>query len=437
MYAKIQNNKTCPVDRFLVLGLTTSRDNDNAIGQFGSGSKHAVFTLLRAGLEVVIYPGQSEIRFKTKTKISGGHEYHQIYAIVDGEEQSMNVALDFGELDWKNEIDMAMRELVANAIDSSDSIYDVMISCGDYTPSPCENKTTVFVKANQEVKDYIADLDNRFLQFDGNEYKEGQIITKENEDKVRFYHKGVFVRFGDTNSLFDYNFGDDIKIDESRNLDNVSMASAVAGYLSKSSHHLYSILKILNSNKSYYETELYSFSLERGARNNKEIWQAAWNRVFGPKSVIVHVSDGYIIDKARNKDYKCILIQNNSWYSALVKAGIPTPMQVLEDVSKDGHEIIHPTSLLRSNFERVWDWFLQFDMNNDKLKPNLFMFRTQISGTKIKMGYREDDGIYINEECQTSLRTIFHEISHYISDAGDETREFEQFLVDFAVKVCE
>ena len=432
MYAKIQNNGVCPVDRFFVLGLTTSRSNDEKIGQFGSGAKHAMFTLLRAGLDVVIYSGHSRITFLTKDEISGGHEYKKVFAVVDGVEHPLNIALSFGELDWKNAVDMAMRELIANAIDASDSIEDVLVAITTGNPEPCDGKTTVYVEANQDVKNYVGDLEHRFLQFDGKDYKTGQIIDKDVSDKVRFYHKGVFVKFGQTNSLFDYNFGDDMAIDESRNMEAHNCSSIVAKYLSKDPQRLRKIFRVLNKSDKYYETELYSFTLEHQAAFNSEIWQKAWEMEYGPKALVVHIDNGHLVEKAMENGYRCILVANNSWYGALIKAGIKTPISVIDELDENGNEILLPSPLISHNVQVVWEWFEELNMTLDKNKPSVVMFKSN-TGKPI-MGFVKDDCIYINEEAQSSVQTVFEELSHYISGHMDETRAFQNFLIEYAVR---
>ena len=52
MFLCVQNPGVAPVEGFTLLGVSTTRDCgvDGAIGQFGSGNKHAINVLLRAGL---------------------------------------------------------------------------------------------------------------------------------------------------------------------------------------------------------------------------------------------------------------------------------------------------------------------------------------------------------------------------------------------------
>ena len=50
-YLVIQNPGVAPIEGFTLLGVSTTRDCgvEGTIGQFGSGNKHAINVLLRAG----------------------------------------------------------------------------------------------------------------------------------------------------------------------------------------------------------------------------------------------------------------------------------------------------------------------------------------------------------------------------------------------------
>jgi hypothetical protein len=50
MFLCVQNFGVAPIEGYLLLGVSTTRDCgvSGTIGQFGSGAKHAINTLLRA-----------------------------------------------------------------------------------------------------------------------------------------------------------------------------------------------------------------------------------------------------------------------------------------------------------------------------------------------------------------------------------------------------
>jgi hypothetical protein len=135
----IQNKGEAPVEAFTLLGASLSRSNDGLIGQFGSGAKLAITTLLRLGRKVTVYCGLTRMEFKTKTiTINDGIEEQQkrqVYVQFGGTSKKkldLGWVLDFGAIDWKD-VDMAYREFVSNAIDrtikSGDTVADAHTNC--------------------------------------------------------------------------------------------------------------------------------------------------------------------------------------------------------------------------------------------------------------------------------------------------------------------
>jgi hypothetical protein len=68
MYLLVQNPGVAPVEGYTLLGVSTTRNCGVAgtIGQFGSGAKHAINTLLRVGLKLLIYCGKTRLEFATR-----------------------------------------------------------------------------------------------------------------------------------------------------------------------------------------------------------------------------------------------------------------------------------------------------------------------------------------------------------------------------------
>jgi len=125
MFLLVQNPGVAPIEGFTLLGVSTTRDCGVAgtIGQFGSGAKHAINTLLRAGLKLLIYCGKTRLEFATREEtIRDGLVTKNIKRVVcklggtSSKTLDMGWCLDFGAIDW-TDLSMALREFVANAID--------------------------------------------------------------------------------------------------------------------------------------------------------------------------------------------------------------------------------------------------------------------------------------------------------------------------------
>lgn len=123
-YLLIQNAGNAPVEGYTLLGMSTTRGcgMEGAIGQFGSGAKHAINVLLRAKLKFWIYCGKTRLDFYTKEEtIDDGLTQKTVEKVMCrlGGTSSRTIdcgwVLDFGAIDW-NETAMAIREFVSNAI---------------------------------------------------------------------------------------------------------------------------------------------------------------------------------------------------------------------------------------------------------------------------------------------------------------------------------
>lgn len=434
MYLQISNQGLCPPDRFLIFGLTTSRGVKENIGQFGSGIKHAILTLMRSNIEIIIYSGNTEITFLSKQEFSDNHPYRRVYYYVNGVEHSTNIALEFGELDWSTSIEMALREIIANAIDCAQDITNIIIEEVE-KPYGAENITSVFVKSNAQIREYINQLANKFLHFRDDGSLLNKIVEKNDNSGARIFHKGVFVKEINNHgpSLFDYNFGDEIKIDESRNLNIYGCMNDAAKSIATNKEALKKVFFALKENKTYYETSFYRYQLEDVARRNSELWKQAWLECFGDKSVMVGIEDGILARKAIENGYKPILFHNKEWINACIIGGIPTPIQVCTNIDHNGSEIIPPTKECILKLKEVWSILKECNMTFNKEIPNIWMFRRLTKNNQILCGYTKDNTIYINEEF-VNYPTIFEELSHYISEYCDETRDFQNYLL---MLICE
>ena len=125
MFVCIQNPGVAPVEGFTLLGVSTTRDCgvEGTVGQFGSGNKHAINVLLRAGLKVFVYCGKTRLDFQTRDdEIDDGLVRKPVKRVVckmggtSTRTIDLGWVLDFGAIDW-TDLGMALREFVSNAID--------------------------------------------------------------------------------------------------------------------------------------------------------------------------------------------------------------------------------------------------------------------------------------------------------------------------------
>jgi len=133
-YLKIENPGAVPADAFTVLGVSMADQNKNpgVIGQFGSGSKHSIALLLRNELAPIVFAGTLKLEFSTRPQVVSDAQatkrFERVVVKYGGTDpvtgssrsstEDLGFVLDFGRLDW-DDVAMALREFVSNAIDRS------------------------------------------------------------------------------------------------------------------------------------------------------------------------------------------------------------------------------------------------------------------------------------------------------------------------------
>ena len=242
-FLKIENIGVCPPEGFTVLGvsLADTSANEGVIGTFGSGSKHGVAVLLRNNLPPVVFAGTLKLEFSTRPQTvadsQASKEFRRVVIKYGGTDpltganrsstEDLGFVLEYGKQDW-NEVAMALREFVSNAIDRT------IRERGDWSGVTIEiveesqvrakrNHTRVFVPMNAEVLDFYNNLGRWFLHFSEPKSLSKAILPKNNRNlgdrkAAVIFRRGVRVRefeSSDTESLFDYNLND-LTIDESR-----------------------------------------------------------------------------------------------------------------------------------------------------------------------------------------------------------------------------
>uniref|UniRef100_A0A6M3LNC1 Uncharacterized protein n=1 Tax=viral metagenome TaxID=1070528 RepID=A0A6M3LNC1_9ZZZZ len=427
-YLLIENLKECPIEGFTILGLSTARDNEDAIGQFGSGNKHAALLCMRSGINPIIYSGKTRIRFYSEPAVmEGGKNYNKVFIQIDNAKaKEANFCLEFGELDWTS-LDMGLREFVSNAIDNG-GFNPFMLSIVD-KPRAKAGTTRIYVPLTPEVQRFYSDISCRFLHYSGKEKE--RIIEKKVPGKTRIYRKGVFVREVREDGLFDYNFGDEVKIDECRNMNDYTARSKASQLLCKSQKAIEKVLRSFKDGKEYFE---HTFSHYAMMYEKKEIWQNAWKNVFGDA---VCCSDNLFIGILTRKGFTCQVIENTEWMETLKYYEVRTEKETLSVVEQKGQEIL-PASLNAVNtLHTVWEWLTDVNMTNKKERPEIACFSKLVDAESTLRGYYQDGTVYLNIEEDTNKQTMLEELAHYITGSTDMSRDFQEFAFLFGKRMAE
>jgi len=483
-FLKIENPGVCPIEGIILLGATSKRlaDNDSpyTVGQFGSGSKHAVNLLLRAKLFPVVFCGNHKLEFTTKPgkmkALEGDTNYNRVVVKHGGTDETgasvtyteeLSQTDEYGILDWNN-IGMAFREFVSNALDAAIAVNKQANGNSKWpwdgvkVELVAEEKvrakkgfTRVFVPAdNEEVIRFFANLGKWFLHFSEPESILTAILPKKAPRNLDadchtavIYRRGVRVREIDqysTESLFDYNLND-LRVDESRNVDDYQCRNAATKAMAKAGPEILAAwIRSFRADTSYWEHSFGGYELKpQWGETAEEIAtrKANWNKALElvGDSVVLATKDGPV-HALEQKGYDPLEVPETV-VRAAEEYGCNTPAKILSADELDGRESFDPTPDAVAALDWVWEQIHRAGMDDGKAKPPIRCFRKVMNGGAVVLGFLRDGTVYINEDlavgASVELRqTVLEEVAHYLSGSKDCTRDLQDWAFKLAVRVA-
>lgn len=489
MYLMIQNPGVAPIEAYTVFGVSTTNesernvgdDSDLLIGRFGSGNKHAVNLSLRNSIQPMIFCGLMRLEFYVKSAICDDGlsktKYGKVHCRMSGKnlegktvkkDKDLSFALEYGIHDW-TDISMAMREFVSNAIDRTireEGKFLPAIENGRLQVAIVEDTqvrakdgfTRVFIPLTQEVQQFYNELGKRFLHFSEPELIREKILPKRLRNMSAMntpvvYRKGVFVREvrSDLPSLFDYNFGDDLAIDECRNVDDhVVLTCAANLFRTADVESLRKVFSNAIQKNRYWEIEyLPSYNLnvqyiwDSDLRQKcKENWDNAWKLASGD-ALLFEENPGTInlaADIAALKGHRVVGLNRSSWSDAAINTNVSqTVKSVLNEHEIEGIEFSEPTKFAQDAVDIVWEWIQECGLSFDKQKPFVVGFTNLANAESEKFGFYENEIVYINEVHSNGgvnsrlLQTALDELTHHCTGSTDCSRDFQSFLMKMII----
>lgn len=480
-YLKIENVGVCPPEGFTVFGvsLADTSSNTGVIGQFGSGSKHSVAVLLRNELHPVVFAGTLKMEFGTRSQAvsdsQATKEFSRVVVKFGGTDASgvsrsstedLGFVLDYGKQDW-NEVALALREFVSNSIDRS--IREV----GDWSTVKIEvvneaqvrakaGHTRVFVPLNSEVLSFYNDLGKWFLHFSEPESLTRAILPKTNRNlndrkAAVIYRRGVRVRefqSSDTESLFDYNL-DNLRIDESRQASDWDVKHGAGKALADADKATLAIMfdRLLNSDRPAWEFSFDHYSMTPSYGDDAEIivrrqrsWQEAFSLVAGADAVLTGKGT---VDQLERKGFTPVEAPE-SLISAASSYGVQTSASVLSVDELSGREITEASPDAQASVDLVWEVLEEVGLTNGKDKPPVRCFTSILDGGVMLNGYYRDGEVFINRDLAGAgfltagrsalsdrlVKVALEEVAHFVTEATDNSRDFQDYLLEVAVKLA-
>ena len=301
----------------------------------------------------------------------------------------------------------------------------------------------------------MAELPKRFLHFSSDPAQVTKsFLPKANRNlngkkTAVIYRAGVFVREVEDyrdDSIYDYNFkAGELQIDECRNASDYTVKAAVARlYRKASTAELVPVFLALVEHQPAFEAGLdqdYILPAWESPKEEQKVnWQHAWKAVAA--DAVLCGPSNTIAEFVEKKGYEAKTIQSSNLVFAAARFGIKTDSQVLSENEKNGKEITPPTVAAQTAVDTVWSWLVKYNMTNDKAKPTVGCFRDAMNaGTRI-LGFCDDTGVYLADDqasggvpSKACLKTALEEVLHWVTKAGDNSKDLQNFAFCLIVEI--
>jgi hypothetical protein len=352
--------------------------------------------------------------------------------------------------EWKYEAQTALEEYRLTAKDYENVVVEIV---NENQVRAKAGHTRVFVPLNADVLTFFNNLGKWFLHF-SEPHLLGQTILPKGRRNLGdrqtavIYRRGVRVRefeSSDTPSLFDYNL-ENLELDESRKVDDWRVQYEASKALALANKDvLVRLWQSFLDGSKYWEHSFSHYGLEAASWDDgaKTRWQEAFETVAGEDAVVATGSGG---DMAARKGYKVVQAPE-AFAKAAEKYGVKTPDKVLTHDEKEGRTILDSTPDAEAAVDFAWNLATKYNVTNGKSRPQVKTFRKIMDGGAQTLGYYKDGVVYINQDIagSISLQTGWHgltqqllvtaleEVSHHVTGALDNSRDFQDYVLNLLV----
>lgn len=451
------SNKADEVSRIALekLGLSTKRNDDNTIGQFGSGIKYAPIAALRKNLEWFFTGYDKNGPFTLRYVVEKEDGIDCVVYQYDDYKKSSSFTLDAGVLSWEDAFQI-LREPIANAMDNArvveDGWYNVSVITVDTDKpetmeklKPRLGEFSVYITASPELMEIVRDYD-KYFSVNREVLSENRIgkIIKKIDKTSRFYSKDVLVKADDDHqSIFDYQI-DNLELNEERTVKSLwdldwNVARIVCSTCDDdvAEKYLKEIIKA-DSESSIWElsrlsSQNFKYIITEEA---KDSWTRIWNKITDNKGVIIESIFGdseSTVFAVKQRGYNPVVLKNNVAISLLKAFEFKTVFDIL------GEKINYETDFDISNYPKLiqaYEIASFFEKGLIEFKNKIATFKTKKEGVLGMLITNEDqEKIIIIDENHASygsiseiVGTLIHEYDHFRSNIGDSSdmigREF-------------
>lgn len=407
-YFEFKNEGEIPVNAFKLLGASTKRDSENKIGFFGTGLKYALAVMLREDIDFKIYIGEKPLNIGLRRTDFAGEKVEVI--TVNNEKTS--ITLDAG-IDW--EPWFAIREVYSNTIDEGGKLELVE------RIKPEKDKTSIYIEVSENFGDVARNWQDyfSFKRESLSESSQGRLLSKRpTNPNFTVFRRGVRVHHTGDESLFDYDINN-LEINEARTAKFTFEPLQRSSEVLRQSDNEYAVKHFIdNADEKYIEhqNDLWKWSSVR------EDFSETWFRVLEGKRIVPREYGGLY---------------------GVTRQTVLLPEMMVRALYNHFGDRLHITGHTKEKYLITEDY-------NEKLEPALSLLeefgfgydRNKIKTVKFNdkdtYGMYDDskDLVLISERLmkpnviESDRATILlEEILHAKSGAGDNTREFQNYLL--------
>ena len=420
-YLVIENKGEVSQEAFLLMGVSTKRNQAGQIGQFGTGAKFGLAVLLREGVKVVLVSGAKRFTFGTDKVTIRDQEFERI-TVREGRKNpaptQFTTAMGYN---WT--LAGAVREFVSNSFDEENP--EVFVS-GELLDRP--GYTRVYVQMTEAVYDIYRQFD-RYFTFRRTPIakSDGWAIYKPFGPGTRVYRRGVQV-FEDLDlpACFDYQ-SDELSVREDRTSERYECERTCAWIMNKLSVEQHgAIMEFLCAAEG-----------ETFEGNNPHL---TWNReeIMGSFSTLLNgriaVTDDELEQYSAELSGHSTAVFPSRWVDAFKRyKNLRTLRDVISAPRLNGHTVVNVPAAERIRLDAAVGYCAAVGVPIDSSK--LHVFETVSTGAPLGYAVANTGEIMVNRNIldygvREIVKVLFEEYVHVLSQNPDYTRGFQHTLID-------